>query len=101
MITKIIISTSSQYTHNKWGKMKVVWHRIANMRRGKRVSKHTGIIAHQSDDYRVGGKNKAADWLPHVHIPDGNQNLDQNSLVKLPTPCIHVEKPEAQMEFCV
>ena len=47
------------------------------------------------------GKIKAADWLPHVHIPDGNQNLDQNSLVKLPTPCIHVEKPEAQMEFCV
>ena len=39
-------------------------------------------------------KIKATDWLLNVQIPDGNQNMDQNSLVKLPISCIHVEKPK-------
>lgn len=57
MIAKIIISHSGQYTQNKWKKMKVIWHWMGNMRRRKRVSKQGEVIAHQSDDYRVGGKN--------------------------------------------
>ena len=57
MIAKIIIPNSSQHTQNKWEKKKVIWHWIANTRREKHVSEQGGIIAHQSDDYRVGGKN--------------------------------------------
>lgn len=36
------------------------------------------IIAHQSDDYRVGGRIEADDWLLSVWIPDGNQTWIRN-----------------------
>lgn len=51
-----------------------------------------GGNVHQSDDYWVGGKIKVTDWLLDVLIPDGNQNMDRNSLAKLVTSYIHVEK---------
>lgn len=46
-------------------------------------------------------KIKGTDWLPNAPIPDGNQNMDRNSLVKLSISYIHVEKPKMRMEFCV
>ena len=49
MIAKIIISDSGQHTQNKWEKMKVIWHEIANMRKGSKC-RNGEIIAHQSDD---------------------------------------------------
>lgn len=52
------------------------------------------IIAHQSDDYRAGGEMRASDWLLNAWIPDGNQNMDQKSLVRLCISYIHEEKPK-------
>lgn len=91
MIAKIIISDCGQHIQNKCGKMKVIWHWMGNMRKGKCVEAGE-VIAHQSDDYRVGGKIKVTDWLLDVLIPDGNQNMDRNSLAKLVTSYIHVGK---------
>lgn len=39
-------------------------------------------------------KIKGMDWLLNVPIPDGNQNMDRNSLVKLSISYIYVEKPK-------
>jgi hypothetical protein len=71
------------------GKMKVIWRWMGNMRKGKLVEAGK-VIVHQSDDYRVGGKIKVTDWLLGVLIPDGNQNMDRNSLAKLSTSYIRV-----------
>jgi hypothetical protein len=39
-------------------------------------------------------KIKVNDWLLNVLIPDGNRNMDQNSLAKFSISHIHVEKPK-------
>lgn len=46
-------------------------------------------------------KIKATNWLLNIWIPDGNQNTDQKSLVRLSISYIHVENVKMQMEFCV
>lgn len=46
-------------------------------------------------------KIKATNWLLNIRIPDGNQNMDQKSLVRLSISYIHVENLKMQMEFCV
>lgn len=61
------------------------------MRKGKFMEAGK-VIVNQSDDYRVGGKIKVTDWLLDVLVPDGNQNMDRNSLAKLSTSYIRVEK---------
>lgn len=95
MIAKIIISNSGQHTQNKWEENEgYLALDCKHEKGGKRVLKQGEIIAHQSDNYRVGGKIKATDWLLNVRIPDGNQNMDQKSLVRLSTFYIHMEKPK-------
>lgn len=68
---------------------------------GKCVAKLSEIIAHQSDDYRADGEMRASDWLLNAWIPDGNENMDQKSLVRLCISCFHEEKPHTQGELCV
>lgn len=85
-------------TQNKWGKMKVIWHRIANTRRRK-----VGGEAERDNctSIRWLQKMRASDWLLNAWIPDGNQNMDQKSLVRLCISYSHEEKPNTPGELCV
>lgn len=58
MIAKIIISNSGQHTQNKWEKNEGYLALDYKHEMGEKcVLKQREIIAHQSDDYRVGRKN--------------------------------------------